>query len=82
MCGRYEAGQKQKIAEAFRVRVELEDLYSSTPPGFIRRWERRSGSCWPFPNTQNWTLRGNRIERSPSTGRGLNCAATAPEKLG
>jgi putative SOS response-associated peptidase YedK len=27
MCGRYEAGQKQKIAEAFHVRVELEDLY-------------------------------------------------------
>lgn len=27
MCGRYEAGQKQKIAETFRVRVELEDLY-------------------------------------------------------
>lgn len=27
MCGRYEAEQKQKIAEAFHVRVELEDLY-------------------------------------------------------
>lgn len=29
MCGRYEAGQKQKIAEAFHVRVELDDSYFS-----------------------------------------------------
>ncbi|MGF7179138.1 hypothetical protein HDF11_000618 [Tunturiibacter psychrotolerans] len=28
MCGRYEAGQKQKIAEAFQVSVTLEDHYS------------------------------------------------------
>jgi putative SOS response-associated peptidase YedK len=27
MCGRYEAGQKQKIAEAFHVSVRLEDHY-------------------------------------------------------
>jgi putative SOS response-associated peptidase YedK len=27
MCGRYEAGQKQKIAEAFQVRVGLDELY-------------------------------------------------------
>lgn len=27
MCGRYEAGQKQKIAEAFHVTVELDDVY-------------------------------------------------------
>ena len=27
MCGRYEAGQKQKIADAFHVSVALEDLY-------------------------------------------------------
>jgi hypothetical protein len=25
MCGRYEAGQKQKIAEAFHVSVDLEE---------------------------------------------------------
>jgi putative SOS response-associated peptidase YedK len=29
MCGRYEAGQKQKIAEAFHVSVELNDSYFS-----------------------------------------------------
>jgi hypothetical protein len=29
MCGRYEAGQKQKIAEAFHVSVELDDSYFS-----------------------------------------------------
>ena len=27
MCGRYEAGQKQKIAEAFHVSVALDDIY-------------------------------------------------------
>ena len=27
MCGRYEAGQKQKIAEAFHVSVALDDFY-------------------------------------------------------
>jgi putative SOS response-associated peptidase YedK len=27
VCGRYEAGQKQKIAEAFHVSVELDDSY-------------------------------------------------------
>jgi hypothetical protein len=27
MCGRYEAGQKQKIAEAFHVSVMLDDIY-------------------------------------------------------
>ena len=29
MCGRYEAGQKQKIAEAFHVSVALDDVYFS-----------------------------------------------------
>jgi hypothetical protein len=32
MCGRYEAGQKQKIAEAFHVSVELDDLYFGSDP--------------------------------------------------
>ena len=27
MCGRYEAGQKQKIAEAFHVPITLDDIY-------------------------------------------------------
>ena len=29
MCGRYEAGQKQKIAEAFHISVALDDVYFS-----------------------------------------------------
>jgi putative SOS response-associated peptidase YedK len=40
MCGRYEAGQKQKIAEAFHVSVNLEDFYFSpgteAAPGSIQ----------------------------------------------
>jgi putative SOS response-associated peptidase YedK len=40
MCGRYEAGQKQKIAEAFQVSVTLEDFYFSpgteAAPGSIQ----------------------------------------------
>jgi hypothetical protein len=27
MCGRYEAGQKQKIAQAFHVSVTPDDIY-------------------------------------------------------
>jgi putative SOS response-associated peptidase YedK len=40
MCGRYEAGQKQKIAEAFHVSVTLDDVYFSlgteAAPGSIQ----------------------------------------------
>ena len=40
MCGRYEAGQKQKIAEAFHVSVTLDDLYFGAglecAPGSVR----------------------------------------------
>lgn len=40
MCGRYEAGQKQSIAEAFRVVVSLEGYYFNAgkecAPGSIR----------------------------------------------
>lgn len=59
MCGRYEAGQKQKIAETFRVRVELEDLYfgvgvecspgSIQPVVYVREGEREIGLMrWGF----------------------------------
>jgi hypothetical protein len=41
MCGRYEAGQKQKIAEAFKVSVELDDLY------FAKGKECAPGSIQP-----------------------------------
>jgi hypothetical protein len=40
MCGRYEAGHKQKIAEAFHVRVMLDHFYFSpgteAAPGSIQ----------------------------------------------
>ncbi len=59
MCGRYEAGQKQKIAEAFHVRVGLEDLYfgagvecspgSIQPVVTVRDGEREIGLMrWGF----------------------------------
>jgi putative SOS response-associated peptidase YedK len=59
MCGRYEAGQKQKIAEAFRVRVELDDGYfdadkecapgSVQPVVYVKHGERRVGEMrWGF----------------------------------
>ena len=53
MCGRYEAGQKQKIAEAFHVSVTLDDIYFSAglecAPGsvqpviYMRDCERQIG---------------------------------------
>jgi putative SOS response-associated peptidase YedK len=62
MCGRYEAGQKQRVAEAFHVRVgmeELEDLYfgagvecspgSIQPVVFMRGEQREIGLMrWGF----------------------------------
>lgn len=51
MCGRYEAGQKQKIAEAFHISVTLDDLYfgpqrecvpgSIQPVVYMRNGERQ-----------------------------------------
>jgi putative SOS response-associated peptidase YedK len=59
MCGRYEAGQKQKIAEAFHVSVTLDDIYfgadkectpgSIQPVVYIRDGERQMGEMrWGF----------------------------------
>jgi putative SOS response-associated peptidase YedK len=59
MCGRYEAGQKQKVAEAFHVRVELEDVFfgagvecspgSIQPVIYLRGGEREIGLMrWGF----------------------------------
>jgi hypothetical protein len=39
MCGRYEAGQKQKIAEAFHVSITLDDIYFQRRVG-VRSWFR------------------------------------------
>jgi putative SOS response-associated peptidase YedK len=59
MCGRYEAGQKQKIAEAFHVPVTLDDLYfgegvecapgSVQPVIYMQGGERQVGEMrWGF----------------------------------
>ena len=59
MCGRYEAGQKQKIAEAFHVSVELDDLYfgsdkecapgSIQPVVYMKDGDRQLGEMrWGF----------------------------------
>ena len=59
MCGRYEAGQKQKIADAFHVSVALEDLYfgagvecspgSIQPVVYVMGGERKIGLMrWGF----------------------------------
>jgi putative SOS response-associated peptidase YedK len=59
MCGRYEAGQKQKIAEAFHVPVTLDDIYfgaglecapgSVQPVIYMKDGERQVGEMkWGF----------------------------------
>jgi putative SOS response-associated peptidase YedK len=59
VCGRYEAGQKQKIAEAFHVSVTLDDIYfganvecapgSVQPVIYTRDGERHIGEMkWGF----------------------------------
>ncbi len=59
MCRRYEAGQKQKIAEAFHVSVTLDDVYfgpdkecapgSVQPVVYLKDGERRIGEMkWGF----------------------------------
>ena len=59
MCGRYEAGQKQKIAETFHVLVTLDDLYfgqgiecspgSVQPLIYMKDGERQIGDIrWQF----------------------------------
>jgi putative SOS response-associated peptidase YedK len=59
MCGRYEAGQKQKIAEAFHVSVDLDDSYfnpateaapgSIQPVTYTKGGQRQTGEMrWGF----------------------------------
>jgi putative SOS response-associated peptidase YedK len=78
MCGRYEAGQKQKIAEAFHVSVTLGDHY------FGANVECASGSIQPvicmkddkrqivemrwdfkFPDRLAFNARSNKLTTSP-----------------
>jgi hypothetical protein len=48
MCGQYEAGQKQKIAEAFRVSVMLEHIYfgAGCAAAGGTQWRGRGGGDW------------------------------------
>jgi putative SOS response-associated peptidase YedK len=77
MCGRYETGQKQKIAEAFHVRVELEDLYfapgtecapgSIQPVVFMRDGERVIGEMrwgFKFPERLVFNARSDNLRNS------------------
>ena len=77
MCGRYEAGQKQKIAEAFQVSVTLDDIYfganvecapgSVQPVIFMRDGERQIGEMrWGFklPDRLVFNARSDKLTTS------------------
>jgi putative SOS response-associated peptidase YedK len=78
MCGRYEAGQKQKIAEAFHVSVMLDDLYfgeglecapgSIQPVIYMNDGERQVGEMrWGFklPDRLLFNARSDSVTTSP-----------------
>jgi putative SOS response-associated peptidase YedK len=78
MCGRYEAGQKQKIAEAFHVSVELDDIYfgagkecapvSVQPVIYMKDGERQIGEMrWGFklPDRLLFNARSDSVKTSP-----------------
>jgi putative SOS response-associated peptidase YedK len=78
MCGRYEAGQKQKIAEAFHVSVTLEDHYfgvnvecapgSIQPVIFMKDGERQIVETrwgFKFPDRLAFNARSDNLTTSP-----------------
>ena len=78
MCGRYEAGQKQKIAEAFHVSVTLDDVYfgqgvecspgSVQPVIYMKDGERKIGEMrWGFklPDRLLFNARSDTVVTSP-----------------
>src|SRR6266403_1605944 len=78
MCGRYEAGQKQKIAEAFHVSVTLDDLYfgagvecapgSIQPVIYMENGERSVGEMrwgFKFPDRLLFNARSDGLTTSP-----------------
>src|ERR1700744_3693181 len=78
MCGRYEAGQKQKIAEAFHVSVTLDDLYfgqgvecapgSVQPVIYMKNGERLIGEMrWGFklPDRLLFNARSDTVATAP-----------------
>jgi putative SOS response-associated peptidase YedK len=77
MCGRYEAGQKQKIAEAFHVSVMLDDVYfghgvecapgSVQPVIYMKDGERQIGEMkWGFklPDRLVFNARSDKLTTS------------------
>jgi len=77
MCGRYEAGQKQRIAEAFHVRVELDDAYfaagtecapgSIQPVVYMKDGERVAGEMrwgFKFPDRLVFNARSDNLTAS------------------
>jgi putative SOS response-associated peptidase YedK len=78
MCGRYEAGQKQKIAEAFHVSVMLDDVYfgqgiecapgSVQPVIYMKDGERLIGEMrWGFnlPDHMLFNARSDSVTTAP-----------------
>lgn len=78
MCGRYEAGQKQKIAEAFHVSVTLDDIYfgagvecapgSVQPVIYMKDGERQVGEMrWGFklPDRLLFNARSDTVTTAP-----------------
>jgi hypothetical protein len=78
VCGRYEAGQKQKIADAFHVSVTLDDIYfgqgiecapgSVQPVIYIKDGERQIGEMrWGFklPDRLLFNARSDTVTTAP-----------------
>jgi putative SOS response-associated peptidase YedK len=91
MCGRYEAGQKQKIAEAFHVSVILDDVYfgqgiecapgSVQPVIYMKDGERQIGEMrWGFklPDRLLFNARSDAVATSPFWKERLNNRCIVP----
>jgi hypothetical protein len=78
MCGRYEAGQKQKIADAFHVSLMLDEIYfgqgiecapgSVQPVIYMKDGERQIGEMrWGFklPDRLLFNARSDAVAASP-----------------
>src|SRR5437868_5283555 len=91
MCGRYEAGQKQKIAEAFQVSVTLDDVYfgagvecapgSIQPVIYLKDGERQVGEMrWGFklPDRLLFNARSDSVTTSAFWRERLNHRCIVP----
>jgi putative SOS response-associated peptidase YedK len=91
MCGRYEAGQKQKVAEAFQVSVALDDIYfgvgvecepgSIQPVICVKDGERQVGEMrWGFklPDRLLFNARSDSVTSSSFWRERLNRRCIVP----